>query len=180
MYDSLILAKNLFKDCKKINKSILLTLHRPYNTDNFSRLIKILDSLNKLNFQVFFPVHPRTRKLLSSFNFDEGSYSNIHFSEPLPYFDFVKKQIESEIIITDSGGVQKEAYWLKKKCITIRSETEWTETLIGGWNSLIFDDFHLISSVIKRKSKFYNKNLYGNGKATIKIGDILNQKFNNE
>jgi UDP-GlcNAc3NAcA epimerase len=76
-------------------------------------------------------------------------------------------------VITDSGGMQKEAYMLRKKCITIRSETEWIETLIGGWNTLVFDDLGRISSILKTPSESYIENLYGDGFSSKSIVKIL-------
>ena len=112
----------------------LLTLHRDYNVDNQEILGKLLTQLGQLSGIIIFPVHPRTKKMLASFN---NIPENIHLTEPLGYLDFISLENSSERIITDSGGIQKEAYILKKPCITLRTETEWVETVEEKWNLLI-------------------------------------------
>ena len=113
----------------------LLTLHRPYNVDHPDILDSILTELGKLSKQVVFPVHPRTRQIIDQYQI--SSRKNIRFIKPVGYLDFVRLQSDAHRIITDSGGIQKEAYILKKPCITLRSETEWVETVESGWNLLI-------------------------------------------
>ena len=123
-------------------KYYLVTLHRPYNVDDPVKLNKLLTKFSKIGGQVIFPVHPRTRKVM-----DDHSMvipENVLLSEPVGYLDFIKLESCSMKIITDSGGIQKEAYLLKKPCITIRPETEWIETVKQGWNVLVdvdSDDF---------------------------------------
>lgn len=112
----------------------LLTLHRNYNVDNPVILKNILTQLSELEEMIVFPVHPRTRKMLSGIDF---SGSSIILTEPLGYLDFIAVEHYSRRIITDSGGVQKEAYILKRPCITLRTETEWVETVNEKWNLLL-------------------------------------------
>jgi UDP-GlcNAc3NAcA epimerase len=167
---------NLIKD--KITSKVdyeyyFATIHRPYNTDDKSRMIQILESLEKLEHQIVFPIHPRTRNLLKSYHVDLSQFKNINFIEPIGYLDSLSYQKFSDGVITDSGGMQKEAYMLRKKCITIRSETEWIETLIGGWNTLVFDDLGRISSILKTPSESYKENLYGDGFSSNSIVKIL-------
>jgi UDP-GlcNAc3NAcA epimerase len=112
----------------------LLTLHRHYNVDDNSILEDILNQLGQLEEKIIFPVHPRTRKMIRQ------QYSipqNIELIEPQGYLDFIALEHAAKRIITDSGGIQKEAYILKKPCITLRSETEWVETVDEKWNLLI-------------------------------------------
>jgi len=125
--------QNLYR--KKFEKYYLLTLHRPYNVDKPSYLSGIFNELGKLSLQVVFPVHPRTHKII------KDNYLNIpdNFAiiNPVGYLDFVMLEMYANKIITDSGGIQKEAYILKKPCITLRPETEWLETVKAGWNLVI-------------------------------------------
>ncbi len=113
----------------------LLTLHRPYNVDNSSTLAGILTELGKISVKIIFPTHPRTMKIITDNNIQIPF--NVLTIEPAGYFDFIALQKHSQKIITDSGGVQKESYILQKPCITLRSETEWIETVSSGWNLLI-------------------------------------------
>lgn len=112
----------------------LLTLHRNYNVDNPEILLNILRQLDKLGETIIFPVHPRTRNILKTISFIP---TNIVLTEPLGYLDFIALEYNSKRIITDSGGIQKEAYILKRPCITLRTETEWVETVKEGWNILV-------------------------------------------
>lgn len=112
----------------------LLTLHRNYNVDNTKILEHILDELGQLEETIIFPVHPRTRKMLDD-NYKVPA--NIKMIDPQGYLDFIALEHSSNKIITDSGGIQKEAYILKKPCITLRTETEWIETVKEKWNLLI-------------------------------------------
>lgn len=113
----------------------LLTLHRPYNVDDPSNLELILSGLNSLGRLILFPVHPRTRNILSGFDFE--ALTHIRFIEPQAYLDFISLMDNAALIITDSGGIQKEAYILEKPCVTLRYETEWLETVHSGWNLLL-------------------------------------------
>ncbi len=112
----------------------LLTLHRNYNVDNPEVLVNILDQLDLLGELIIFPVHPRTRKMIVQ---TDLSWKNISLVEPLGYIDFIAAQHYSKRIITDSGGIQKEAFILGRPCITLRTETEWVETVDTGWNLLV-------------------------------------------
>jgi UDP-GlcNAc3NAcA epimerase len=178
MFDALLLAKKYLGNKTSIKNQILLTLHRPYNIDDYDRLINLLVVLDSLNLSIIFPIHPRTRIKLAENNFDYSLFKNIVVIDPQSYFDFIKLQLESICIITDSGGVQKEAYWLKKQCITVRSETEWLETLENGWNTLVFDDFSSIPKILNSIPKSYIDNIYGSGNSADLITDILYKSFN--
>jgi UDP-GlcNAc3NAcA epimerase len=178
MFDSLILAKNEIEKNVLSNDSILVTLHRPYNTDNLNRLNLILKKLNSLKSRVIFPIHPRTRLALDIRPGWENLYVNIEFIDPVSYFELIKLQMESSCIITDSGGIQKEAYLLKKKCITLRSETEWLETLENGWNTLVFDNLDTLHEVVNTSPGKYIEGLYGSGNSAIDIASILSKELN--
>ncbi|CAL2082977.1 non-hydrolyzing UDP-N-acetylglucosamine 2-epimerase [Tenacibaculum sp. 190524A05c] len=145
------------------------TLHRPYNTDDDSRLRYVLDSLNSLNKKVVFPIHPRTKNNMSVFDLNIEKFTNIEFISPQSYIDNLSYLVHSEGLITDSGGMQKEAYWLNKKCITLRTETEWVETLIGGNNILLFNDLSTLDKELVTVGENWNEELYGDGTASEKI-----------
>jgi len=122
----------------------LLTLHRPYNVDDPSNLKVILSKLGHLSKKVIFPIHPRTQNIIDKNNIKLPS--NILLIPPQGYFDFLKLQWLSKKIITDSGGIQKEAYLNERPCITLRPETEWLETVENGWNVLLDYNNHNFES----------------------------------
>lgn len=154
-----------------------VTLHRPYNTDEKIRLKYVLDSLNKLNKKAIFSIHPRTRIAMQKFGLLESNYSNILFIDPQPYFENLGYLYESHGLITDSGGMQKEAYWLKKPCVTVRSETEWKETLGSGTNQLLFHDLTELNKIINNNAGKFDDNLYGDGKSAEKMVQLITDKF---
>ena len=151
------------------------TLHRPYNTDEKDRLKHVLQSLNGLDKKVIFSIHPRTINAMKKFGLDRSSYSNIEFIDPQGYFDNLSYLYYSDGLITDSGGMQKEAYWLKKKCITIRTETEWVETLEDNANTLVFEDLTSLTEIMNRKAQ-WNDSLYGKGDCGAQINKLLQVK----
>jgi UDP-GlcNAc3NAcA epimerase len=151
------------------------TIHRPYNTDDVNRITKIIETLNSLNKKVVFSIHPRTTSKIESFGIELKSYANLIFIEPVGYVDSISYQKYADCIITDSGGIQKEAYILKKRCITLRSETEWVETLDGNWNTLVFDNLDKLGDVINLPLHKYKEELYGNGKAAEEIATLIQQ-----
>jgi UDP-GlcNAc3NAcA epimerase len=149
----------------------LLTLHRHYNVDDNKILEHILNELGKLGEKIIFPVHPRTKKMLSV-NYTVPA--NIQLIEPQGYLDFIALEHAAKRIITDSGGIQKEAYILRKPCITLRSETEWVETVNEKWNLLINPSSENIASQI---SNFVvpekQNNIFGED-VTSKMVTIIN------
>jgi UDP-N-acetylglucosamine 2-epimerase len=125
---------NIEKEIGINDSFFLLTLHRPYNVDNPENLGLILSKLGNIPSKIIFPIHPRTLNILESNKIKVAP--NITLTDPLGYLDFIKLQWLSKKIITDSGGIQKEAYLLERPCITLRPETEWIETIENGWNIL--------------------------------------------
>jgi UDP-N-acetylglucosamine 2-epimerase len=153
----------------------LATVHRAENTDNEERLRNILEAFSGLDFKVIFPIHPRTMYAIRKYNLDRFlAEPNIEFISPLGYLDIVQLEQSARMILTDSGGIQKEAYWLKVPCVTLRDETEWIETVQSGWNVLTGGDK---STIIERVKNFHlpeaHPILYGDGRAAQKIIDCL-------
>jgi UDP-GlcNAc3NAcA epimerase len=125
--------KNLELEPKRY---LLATVHRAENTDDPERLKSILSAFSEITEPVVFPVHPRTRKIIA----EQASLSfpaNVRAIEPVGYLDMLMLERQARMILTDSGGMQKEAYWLGVPCITLRDETEWVETVEAGWNVLV-------------------------------------------
>lgn len=171
MKDLLIYVKKnqLLNNIEIEEEYYYVTIHRPYNTDDKERLYYVLNSLNILKKKVIMSVHPRTANLMNHFEFKKDNFSNISFIDPQSYFNNLSYLGNSIGLITDSGGMQKEAYWLEKKCVTIRKETEWTETLINKSNTLLFEDLFGLQHILNDITTIWNPNLYGDGKCSQKI-----------
>ncbi len=150
------------------------SLHRNYTREDRLKLEELLGSLNKLEYKTVFSVHPSTRQSMKNAEIRFDSYANIHFIDPVNYKQSLSFQKFSEAVLTDSGGIQREAYWLKKKCITLRKETEWTETLEGNWNSLYYGEGDLYS-LLHEEPVNWNPRLYGNGHASEIITEKISQ-----
>ncbi|MEG0914069.1 MAG: UDP-N-acetylglucosamine 2-epimerase (non-hydrolyzing) [Oscillospiraceae bacterium] len=159
-------------------KWYLATIHRAENTDTIDKISEILDAFEELNFPVIFPVHPRTVSIISAL-LNENEYKNTIFIEPVGYIDMIFLTSNSKKVITDSGGLQKEAYIMDVPCITIRDQTEWVETLKGNLNILIKPKkYDIISAVLDTEIDYLQKeNYYGEGNAAENISHILKMKF---
>lgn len=144
------------------------TIHRPYNTDDKDRMSMLLDILDNLPKKTIFSLHPRTRKLLEGYGM-KLNYKNIEFIEPQGYLENLAFLKNCDSMITDSGGMQKEAYWMKKKCITVRPETEWKETLDNHCNKLVFHRLEDIAREIEVQPTGFDTTLYGDGHASRAI-----------
>ena len=165
--------KNLLKNVSFKKSYYYATIHRPYNTDKNERLSYVLGVLNKLNEAVVMSLHPRTRNNAKLFGLDLKAYKNISFIEPQSYIDNLSYLNNSKGLITDSGGMQKEAYWLKKKCVTIRTETEWVETLKNNANVLLFEDLNDLNKEIQNHCEIWDELLYGNSNSSTMIVDKI-------
>lgn len=150
----------------------LATVHRAGNTDDTARLKSILDALGMLPAPVIFPVHPRTRAIIASVGLQVNS--NVSLTAPLGPLDVVELLENADCLLTDSGGMQKEAYLLGVRCITLREETEWVETVASGWNKLAGVDAKLIRELFETwKPQGERPLFYGDGHAGKQICDIL-------
>lgn len=153
---------------------LLATLHRAENTDNPERLKNIMDALSELARQepVILPLHPRTKKILADTcpSLLAPHSSLLTILDPVGYFDIIALEKSARVILTDSGGMQKEAYWLKVPCVTMRDETEWVETVETGWNILTGADHNKIIDAARHFTRpAEHPPLYGDGHAAEKI-----------
>jgi UDP-N-acetylglucosamine 2-epimerase (non-hydrolysing)/UDP-GlcNAc3NAcA epimerase len=166
------------KPCEINSSYYLATIHRAENTDGKTALESILAALEQLDAPVIFPVHPRTRPIVLSL-LSQHHYKNIHFVAPIGYLNMIYLTSNAKKIVTDSGGLQKEAYLLKVPCVTVREQTEWVETLRGGWNVLAHQDTNDIASKIANLSAdvSLHNDYYGNGKAAEKICEIIGKNI---
>jgi UDP-GlcNAc3NAcA epimerase len=127
----------------------VLTLHRAENTDDEKRLSDVIGSLSCLDLDIIFPCHPRTRDRLAKLNLYEEATGRLRIVKPLPYFRMLNLVKDAGVVLTDSGGLQKEAFWLDTPCVTLRTSTEWVETIEAGMNVLVgWDQGKLIEAVM--------------------------------
>jgi UDP-GlcNAc3NAcA epimerase len=151
---------------------LLVTLHRAENTDNETRLRQILEALDKVDNQIIFPVHPRTRKAIDKLGYEFASH--VQLIDPVGYLDMVMLEQSALMILTDSGGIQKEAYWLSVPCVTLRDETEWIETVDAGWNVIVGADTERIEREVQHfKVPEAHPPLYGDSHAVSRCLDLL-------
>jgi len=157
--------------CKIADNFILCTIHRAENTDNEKKLRDIFEALNEIakEKQVILPLHPRTKKILKDLTLDVKKLTVI---EPVGYLEMVWLIKHCSLVMTDSGGLQKEAYFFKKPCITLRDETEWLELVEKGFNTLVGSDKEKIINKYFNNKGFTDtnfSNMYGDGKASAFI-----------
>ncbi len=155
-----------------VKSYVLLTIHRAANTDNPERLAKIVAAVNASKEPVIFPAHPRTRKALE--NFGLAFDGHVRVIDPVGYFDMMILEENARLIATDSGGVQREAYFAGVPCITLRDETEWVETVQAGWNRLVgVEPEQVLQAWSSFQPPAVRPPIFGDGKASQKIVEIL-------
>ncbi|MEN8929270.1 MAG: UDP-N-acetylglucosamine 2-epimerase (non-hydrolyzing) [Flavobacteriales bacterium] len=163
----------------KIEKFTLATLHRAENTDDKEKISSIVQALNHFHENVcpvVLPLHPRTKAKLAEF----GLELKVRLIDPVGYFDMIELLKNCALVMTDSGGLQKEAFFFEKNCVTLREQTEWTELIDQGVNKLAGSNTENIKSVAEEmltKQSDFSANLYGNGKATEVIVSALIKQF---
>jgi UDP-GlcNAc3NAcA epimerase len=168
-----------FKNDKIIEgKFILATIHRAENTDSKERIEAIIKALNKINKEIpiVMPVHPRTKNIFKNLDI-ECEFIQI---DPVGYLDMIYLLKNCQMVMTDSGGLQKEAYFFSKNCVTLRDQTEWVELLDGGYNELVgADEVKILAGFekMKKSKKEFNPSLYGSGKACEVIVNTLRKDF---
>jgi UDP-GlcNAc3NAcA epimerase len=154
----------------------LCTLHRQENTDDPKRLQRILSALREIakELPLILPLHPRTKVKIEHLENAEA-LNGIAVLEPLPYLEMQRLQMSSKLILTDSGGVQKEAYFHQVPCITLRDETEWVGTVEAGWNQLVGASAEQILRAWRRATPSITQpeNLHGDGNAASYVVDHL-------
>lgn len=161
---------SFLEKCGIKGRFILATIHRAENTDDISKLSSIIKALNTISESenVILPIHPRTKKILEQ----NGIEPRFTVIDPVGYFEMLELLQNCSAVMTDSGGVQKEAYFFKKQCITLREETEWVELLENGFNTITGSDFGKITAAysdLKNKKPDFSIRLYGNGNAAAEI-----------
>ncbi|WP_159522065.1 non-hydrolyzing UDP-N-acetylglucosamine 2-epimerase [Sunxiuqinia indica] len=153
---------------------ILATLHRQENTDDLNNLTSIIEAFNEIgqSTEVLLPLHPRTRKIIEQ----AALKTNFRVIDPVGYFDMIELLKHCSLVMTDSGGLQKESYFFEKNCITLRDETEWTELVEKGYNVLTGARKNTIvvqaEKMVQKKNNFSTR-LYGDGSAGMKIAEFL-------
>ena len=169
----------------KQKKYILVTIHRAESTDlkeNLNTIIEALKEISEKGIKLIFPIHPRTKKALETFNIKIDKNENFLLISPVSYFEMLVLEKNSKLIITDSGGVQKEGYFFKVPCIIPRNETEWIELIDSGWNVLSGIDKNKI--IENSLSLYFNGSgekewlpFYGEGKTAENIINIIKEEF---
>lgn len=168
--------EGLYEKISAEDEWYLATIHRAENTDSIEKIQQILTAFEQLEVPVIFPVHPRTKGLVTELH-KKYQYKNILFVQPLGYLDMLYFVKHAKKAITDSGGLQKETYILNTPCVTVRDQTEWVETLIGNHNILAKPDTEDILEKVKNtKIDIKNKKAYyGNGHAAEKICKLIGE-----
>ncbi|WP_315919365.1 non-hydrolyzing UDP-N-acetylglucosamine 2-epimerase [Mesorhizobium sp. SP-1A] len=159
---------------------VLTTVHRAENTDDPLRLKAIMEAFATVarSRPIIWPMHPRTRAILKKLGLDEASTANLKLVDPVGYLDMVRLEKYAGIIATDSGGVQKEAFFHKVPCVTLRDETEWTELVEAGWNRLVppTDAAKISTAILEAFGKSgADATPYGSGDAAVRIAERLHR-----
>lgn len=168
--------EGIYGEINVIENWYLATIHRAENTDSIEKIREILSAFEQMDAPVIFPVHPRTKGLVTQLH-EQNQYHNILFVQPMGYLDMLYFVKHAKKAVTDSGGLQKETYILDTPCVTVRDQTEWVETLKGNHNILakpiaadILDK--VIHTVVDTRNK---ENYYGTGNAAHKICELIGE-----
>lgn len=177
MLDSMLYYSKKVVSKSDNEKYILATIHRRANIETPDKINKIFNELNELGKwkKILFPIHPHTLKIQGKGNIKLSEYKNIEFIPPVNYIEMISLVKNCDRVITDSGGLQKEAFFLKKLCGVLRNETEWQEIVDSGWSSLIeIKDINNIRYMKKPKS--HSLSMFGDGNASKNILEIVRRK----
>lgn len=155
---------------------VLATVHRAANTDDAQRLRAIVSAFGAIAEPVLWPMHPRTRQVLARESI--ALPTNVRVCDPLGYLDLVSALSHARVAVTDSGGLQKEAYWLGVPCVTLRDETEWTETVASGWNVLADADVErIVRGVRDARAVAAARDAYGEIGAAARVVAAMENAF---
>lgn len=162
---------------------VLCTIHRAENTGDLGRMRTIFSAILQLSqhIPVVLPLHPRTRSVIRDAGIDLQKHEHLRLLDPVGYFDMTRLEAAASVIVTDSGGVQKEAFFHRVPCVTLRDETEWTELVRSGWNQVVPpDNVESILTAIRNAigSAGADCELYGQGDAAVQIANRLVGKHN--
>ena len=158
-----------------ISEYLLATVHRQENTDSkdhLSAIFNVFDQIATQDRPLIFPIHPRTEKMMGQFNISSRN-DQVKIIPPVSFLDIIKLEKNARAILTDSGGIQKEAYFHKTPCITLRNETEWTETVDAGWNQVTGAKENAIINALDNISQGRVIEDYGTGNAGRKMIELL-------
>lgn len=181
MYDAVLYNQELAKEKSTILEEAglkskeyhLITIHRAENTDDVEKMKNILEAFSKMEETKVWPIHPRTKHKLADYGLHLEEVPNLKVIDPVGYLDMLTLEANAKKIVTDSGGVQKEAYFMKVPCVTIREQTEWVETLEGEANILTGTDTDKILAAVQKEVHPEYKEVFGDGQASEKIVELL-------
>jgi UDP-N-acetylglucosamine 2-epimerase (non-hydrolysing) len=185
MYDALLAIRGRARERSTVTDElgladgeyVLATVHRAHNTDDPARLAAIVSALEETD-EVVFPAHPRTVEALRTHGLHERASASTTLVDPVGYVDFVRLLDGARAVATDSGGVQKEAFYLDTPCVTLRDETEWVETVEAGYNALVGAEEGAIRRALAAPATPDEKpDLYGDGDAAAAVRDALEDAF---
>lgn len=170
LFDRLVNKSPLITKWFGINRYVVCTIHRQESTNNLENLKSIFAALEIINetIPVVIPIHPRTASILKEYNIE----SSCRLIDPVSYLEMINLVKYSSMVLTDSGGLQKEAYFLKKHCVVLREETEWNELIQAGYNAISgysIDDILNSFENLKKRNLSFRDSFYGNGDASMKI-----------
>ncbi|WP_064091873.1 non-hydrolyzing UDP-N-acetylglucosamine 2-epimerase [Rossellomorea aquimaris] len=181
MYDAVLYNKELAKEKTSILTELelkgkdyyLITIHRAENTDDEEKMRNILESFSKIEGKKVWPIHPRTKNKLKGYGINIDEIPGLEIIDPIGYLDMLTLEDQAIKIVTDSGGVQKEAYFMKVPCVTVREQTEWVETLENDANILVGTDVEKILDAVNKEVNPTYKEVFGDGNASAKIVEYL-------
>lgn len=180
MYDAVLYNQGLAKESSVLEKHglnekgyYLITLHRAENTDDKEKMLGIMEAFKQIPEPKVWPLHPRTKNKLASYDINLDDIPNLILIEPVGYLDMLRLEMDAKKILTDSGGVQKEAYFVNVPCVTLREETEWVETLETGANILVGSDTAKILDAVAQTGELSYPPHFGDGRTAERIAEAL-------